>query len=183
VGRPDQFTDDKMDNKSPAPSMEEMTAVEATVIQGGFTIPDINAERKTEDLLEALKRNRGRLKELKDEYVKVVKDDGGVANKPSSKRRMVYHEILRMYGAMEGLKNELTQRGANFEFDFNDQEHPNAAFKRLTAEPVKSNSFGFLFWYLLFSVLFLLFWFFTSNEWKQMLHFPQERSTSLRPGR
>lgn len=172
-----------MDNKSSAPSIEELTAAEATVIQGGFTIPDIKAERKTEELLEALKNNRSRLQDLKAEYVKAVKDDGGVANKPSSKRRMVYHEIMRMYGAMEGLKNELTQRGANFEFDFNDHEHPNAAFKRLTAAPVQSNSFGFMFWYLLFSVMFLLFWFFTSNEWKQMLHFPQERSTSLRPGR
>ena len=163
--------------------MEEMTAAEATVIQGGFTIPDINAERKTQDLLEALKSNRDRLKNLKDEYVKAVKDDGGVANTPSSKRRMVYHEIMRMYVAMEGIKNELTQRGANFEFDFNDQEHPNAAFKRLTA-PVKSSSFGLMFWYLLLSVLFLLYWFFTSNEWKQMLlYFPHELSTPLRPGR
>jgi hypothetical protein len=173
-----------MDNKSSAPSMEEMTAAEATVIQGGFTIPDIKAERKTDELLEALKNNRSRLRDLKAEYVKAVKDDGGVATKPSTKRRMVYHEIMRMYGAIEGLKNELTQRGANFEFDYNDHEHPNAAFKRLTAPPAKSNSPpGLMFWYLLFSVLVFLYWFFTSNEWKQMLHFPQEHPTSLRPGR
>ncbi len=177
---------------SPAPSPSaasidaELTAADATIIQqSGFTIPAIKTERKTEEMLEALKNNRGRLNGLKDDYVNAAKEDGGISSKPSIKRRMVYLEIMRMYVAMEGIKNELTQRGANFEFDFNDQEHPNAAFKRLTA-PVESNPFGFVFWYLLISVLLLLFWFFTSDEWKQMLHFlhfPQELSTSLRPGR
>jgi hypothetical protein len=184
-----------MDNQSSAPSSPapspsaasidaELTAADATIIQqSGFTIPAIKTERKTEELLEALKNNRGRLNGLKDDYVKAAKDDGGISSKPSIMRRMVYLEIMRMYVAMEGIKNELTQRGANFEFDFNDQEHPNAAFKRLTALVPKSNPFGVMFWYLLLSMMLLLVWLFTSNEWRQVLHFLQERSTSLRPGR
>ena len=122
-----------MENRSSAPFTDvEITAAEAAIIQGGFNTLAINTSRQTEELLEALKNNRGRLEALKAEYTQSVKSDGGVHGKPSSKRRMIYHEIMRTYGAMEGLKNELTQRGANFDFDVNDHEHPNAAFKRIS---------------------------------------------------
>jgi hypothetical protein len=173
-----------MDNKSSPLFMDaEMTAAGAAVIQGGFDIVTIDKTRKTDDLMDALKNNRARLQVLKADYVKAVLADGGVQNAPSSKRRAVFHELMRTYGAMEGLKNELTQRGANFEIDVNDHEHPNAALKRLTTPVSKPNSFGLMFWYLLISVIVLLLWFVTSDIWQQMWHFGQERSTSLGPRR
>jgi hypothetical protein len=122
----------------------------------------------TEVLLDALKSNRGRLRDLKAEYTKVILVDGGIQSAISNKRRLIFYEIMRIYAAMEGLKNELMQRGAVFDIDVNDYEHPNAAFKRLTAPVNKRNLFGPMFWYLLISMVFLFLWFFTSDVWKQM---------------
>lgn len=164
----------------------EISADRDTILQGSFITFTVDGQRKTEDLLGALKNNRNRLQAQKAEYAKAVKDDGGVHAAISSKRRAIFHEIMRTYGAMEGLKDALTQRGANFDIDVNDHEHPNAAFKRLTA-PVKKkpNTFGVMFWYLLISMVFLFLWFVTSDLWKQMWqwHVEQEGSTSLRPRR
>jgi hypothetical protein len=173
-----------MESKSSAPSMDaEITADRGTILQGSFITFTVENQRKTEDLLDALKNNRRRLQDQKVEYTKVVKADGGVHSAISSKRRAIFHEIMRTYGAMEGLKDELTQRGANFDVDVNDHEHPNAAFKRLTTAVKKPDVFGVMFWYLLISMVFLFLWFVTPDLWRQMWHFDQERSTPLRPRR
>jgi len=136
----------------------ELTAPDAALIAGGINTATINTARKTEDLLDALKNNRSRLQALKAEYVAAVKSDGGVAKNPSGKRRTIYHEILRTYGSMESLKNELTQRGAVFDLDDNDHEHPNAAFKRITAPPKPPDPFESTFWYIVASVIVLFLW-------------------------
>jgi hypothetical protein len=172
-----------MDDKSSAPSVDaEITAAGDTILQGSYSTFAINIQRNTADLLDALKNNRGRLQGLKADYTKVVVTDGGLGSAISSKRRAIFHEIMRAYGAMEGLKNELTQRGANFDIDVNDHEHPNAAFKRLTAAPPKPDyTFGLMFWYLLISMVVLFLWFVTSDLWREIWHLSQERSTSLRP--
>jgi hypothetical protein len=173
-----------MESKSSAPSTDaEITADRETILQGGFITFTVGDQRKTEDLLDALKNNRDRLQSQKTEYTKVVQSDGGVSSAISSKRRAIFHEIMRTYGVMEGLKNELTQRGANFDVDVNDHEHPNAAFKRLTTVVKKPDIFGVMFWYLLVSMVFLFLWFVTSDLWRQMWYFEQERSTPVRPWR
>jgi hypothetical protein len=85
---------------------------------------------------------------------------------------------------MEGLKDALTQRGANFDIDDNDHEHPNAAFKRLTTTTVKKSGISAVtFWYLLLSMVILILWFVTSDMWRQMWHFEQQRSAPQRPWR
>jgi hypothetical protein len=185
VGRFDRFTAMSMDSKSAAPSLDaEITAARDTILQGTYTIIAVNNnQRRTDELLEALKSNRTRLQGLKVDYAKAVQESGGVQKAVSSKRRAIFHEIMRMYGAMEGLKNELTQRGANFDLDVNDHEHPNAAFKRLTAPVKKPISFGVMHLYLLISIAALSLWFFTSDIWREMSHFGQQRSSSVRPGR
>jgi hypothetical protein len=162
-----------MESKSSAPSVDaELTAERDTILQGSYVTFTVDVQRKTEELLNALKNNRSRLQLQKAEYTKAVQKDGGVHSAISSRRRAIFHELMRTYGAMEGLKNELTQRGANFDADVNDHEHPNAAFKRLTATVVKKPSaFGVMFWYLLISVVFVFLWFVTSDIWKQMWHF------------
>jgi hypothetical protein len=173
-----------MESKSSAPSMDaEITADRGTILQGSFITLIVGDKRTTGDLLDALKNNRSRLEVQKAEYTKAVKSDGGVHSAISSKRRAIFHEIMRTYGAMEGLKDELTQRGANFDIDIKDHEHPNAAFKRLTTAVTKPDVFGVMFWYLLISVVFLFLWFATSDIWRQMWHFGQEGSTPLRPRR
>lgn len=160
----------------------EITAARDTILQGSYSSFAVSVQRNTEDLLGALKNNRGRLQGLKADYAKAVVTDGGLGSAISSRRRAIFHEIMRTYGAMEGLKNELTQRGANFDIDVNDHEHPNAAFKRLTAVPPKpAYTFGLMFWYLLISVVVLLLWFVTSDLWREIWLDGQERSTSLRP--
>jgi hypothetical protein len=148
-----------MNTKPSAPSADaDLTAPDAAQIPGGVNTAIISTARKTEDLLDALKKNRGRLQALKNEYVAAVKSDGGVAKVPSGKRRTIYHEILRTYGSMESLKNELTQRGAAFDLDANDHEHPNAAFKRMTAPPTPPDHFEAMFWYIVASVTVLFLW-------------------------
>jgi hypothetical protein len=172
---------------TPAGTDADITAANAAVIQGGFNTATINTARKTEDLVDALKNNRARLNGFKAEYTKAVQADGGIAAGPSGKRRMLFHEILRTYGAMEGLKNELTQRGANFDIDVNDHEHPNAAFKRLTTPAPKPNtSSAVMMLYLILCVLVFFLWFFTTGGWQQAEQGgwqggSQERTTSLRP--
>jgi hypothetical protein len=172
---------------TPAGTDADITSTDAVVIQGGFNTATINTSRKTEDLVEALKNNRARLNGFKADYTKAVTADGGVAEKPGGKRRMLYHEIMRTYGAMEGLKNELTQRGANFEIDVNDHEHPNAAFKRLTTAVKKpAGGSGLMLMYLILCVLAFFLWFFTTKDWRQTAYenapgLAQERTTSLRP--
>jgi hypothetical protein len=173
-----------METKSSAPSMDaEITADRDTILQSSFISFIVDDQRKTEDLLDALRNNRRRLQNQKIEYTKAVQVDGGIHSAISSKRRAIFHEIMRTYGAMEGLKDELTQRGANFDVDVNDHEHPNAAFKRLATTVKNPDVFGIMFWYLLISVVFLVLWFVTSDLWKQMWHIEQESSSSLRPRR
>jgi hypothetical protein len=163
----------------------ELIATRDTIVQGSFKTIAIDASRKTDDILEALKNNRKRLLDLKAEYTKQVQTDGGVENKPSSRRQMIFQEIMRTYGALEGLKDELTRRGANFDFDVYDHEHPNAAYKRITAAaPKPSNvtiSSVVLSWYLVLCIAVFLLWFFTAFDWKQ-LGLGQERATIQRPG-
>jgi hypothetical protein len=137
----------------------DLTAPDAALIPGGIYTAAINTARKTEDLLNALKNNRSRLQTLKAEYVAAVKSDGGVAKAPSGNRRTIYYEILRTYGSMESLKNELTQRGAVFDLDANDHEHPNAAFKRITAPAKPPDPFESTFWYIVASLIVLFLWF------------------------
>ena len=177
-----------MESKSSALSLDaEITAVRDTIFPGAYTTIAVNNnQRKTEDLLEALKNNRTRLQGLKTDYTKAILDSGSVQSAVSSKRRAIFHEMMRMYGAMEGLKNELTQRGANFDIDVNDHEHPNAAFKRLTAPVNKPSPFGLMHLYLLISLVALSLWFFTSDIWIQMWNYGQlgqEHSASPRPRR
>jgi hypothetical protein len=151
-----------MNTTSSAPSADDITATDAAVIRGGINTATINTSRKTEELVASLKNSRARLQTLKADYVAAVKSDGGVAAKVSGKRRMIFHEILRTYGAMESLKNELTQRGAAFEIDVNDHEHPNAAFKRLTA-PKKTDPSEALFWYIVVAAILLFLWILTGG--------------------
>jgi hypothetical protein len=124
-----------MDDPS-APSDAEITTTESPIIHGGYKAT-INTARDTADLLSALNSNRTRLDSLKTDYAAAAKADGGVKGKPSSKRRTIFHEIKRVHGAMEGIKNELAQRGEKFDIHPNDQEHPNAAVERLAAEAAK----------------------------------------------
>jgi hypothetical protein len=152
-----------MDDQS-SPSDAEITTTESPTIQGGYTAT-INTLRTTEEILNALNSNRKRLQELKDEYVKVVKADGGVKSKPTGKRRMIFHEIKRVHGAMEGLKNELTERGEKFDIHPNDHEHPNAALERMATEAAKkaAGSYDDISWFFIAAVaIFVLvsLWFF-----------------------
>jgi hypothetical protein len=176
-----------MESKSSAPSMDaEITADRGTILQGTFITLTADDQRQTGDLLNALKNNRTRLQDQKAEYAKVVKNDGGIHSAISSGRRAIFHEIMRTYGAMEGLKDALTQRGANFDIDVNDHEHPNAAFKRLTTTTTtvkKSGISAVTFWYLLLSMVILVLWFVTSDMWRQMWHVEQQRSAPQRPWR
>jgi hypothetical protein len=163
-----------MDKKSAAPSPAapppaapspdaDIIAPDAAIIRGGINTATISTSRKTEDLLDALKNSRGRLQVLKTEYVNAVKSDGGVQKGPSSKRRMAYHEIMRTFGAMETLKNELAQRGATYDVDVNDHEHPNAAFKRITAPKKKPDPFEAVFWWYIILSALIVVWFLLSN--------------------
>jgi hypothetical protein len=110
----------------------EITATRDTIVQGSFKTIAVDGSRNTEDILAALKSNRIRLQGLKAEYTKQIKSDGGY-QKLSGKRQMIFQEIMRTYGALEGIKDELTRRGAPFDIDVFDYEHPNAAYKRMTA--------------------------------------------------
>jgi hypothetical protein len=160
----------------------EITATRDTIVQGSVKIIAMDAARKTEDISAALKSKRDSLKKLKTDYKKQIQDDGGF-QKPSSKRQMIFQEIMHTYGALEGIKEELTRRGAPFEIDVFDHEHPNAAYKRMTAEKPKSKmtfSHYVLSWYLILSMIIFLLWFLTSNEWKQMWHGGYERATPQR---
>jgi hypothetical protein len=144
-------------------SQDDITAVDAAVIRVGINTATINTARKTDELADSLKNSRARLQKLKNDYVDAVKSDGGgVDGKVSGKRRMIFHEILRTYGAMESLKNELTQRGATFDIDVNDHEHPNAAYKRLTA-PKKTDPFDVDFWYYVIAAIVIFLWFLTGG--------------------
>jgi hypothetical protein len=145
-----------MNDQLSAPSVDaDINAPDASIIRISVNTSTINTSRTANDLLIALKGNRDRLKNLKDEYVKATKSDGGIPGKISGKRRTIFYEIMRTHGAMEALKNELTQRGAVFEVDVNDHEHPNAAYKRLTAAPKKPDPDAF--WYIVFGVIVLFF--------------------------
>jgi hypothetical protein len=161
----------------------EITATRDTIIQGSVKINSIDAARKTEEILTALKNYRANLQQLKKDYTNQIKNDGGF-QKPSSKRQMIFQEIMHTYGALEGIKEELIRRGASFNIDVFDHEHPNAAYKRMTAEPPKSKmtfSHFVLSWYLILSMIAFLLWFLTSNEWKEMWRTGYERATSQRP--
>jgi hypothetical protein len=167
---------------SAAPTDADITATGVATIRGGFAAVIIDKTRTTEDLLDALKNNRSRLQTLKVEYVKAI-DAGGGIKTPSGRRRVIFHEIVRIYGAMEALKNELTQRGVDFEIDANDHEHPNAAYKRIRTA-VNYSPGGVMFLYLVLSAIIFFLWFVTSNEWKQFGYFfGQERASPLRPYR
>jgi hypothetical protein len=168
---------------TPAGTDADITSGDAVVIQGGFNTATINTSRNTVDLVDALKNNRARLNDFKEEYKKAVVVDGGIAAKPSGKRRMLFQEIMRTYGAMEGIKNELTQRGANFDIDVNDHEHPNAAFKRLTAPKKEPSSNGLMMVYLILCVLVFFLWFFSTGGWQPAEQGGWPGRTSLRPWR
>jgi hypothetical protein len=175
-----------MEHRAYVPLLDaEITAASDAIIRGDVNPVAIDTSRKTEDLLDALKNNRSRLKILKDEYMKLVKIDGGVESPPSRQRQMVFHEIIRIYGAMEGIKDELTQRGAHFDIDILDNEHPNAAFARITAPPAanQNNSFGIMFWYIVLSTVIFFLWFFTANDWRHLGDFWQQHATSPWPDR
>jgi hypothetical protein len=148
-----------MNDPLSAPSVDaDINAPDAAIIRISVNTATINTSRTTNELLDALKSNRGRLKTLKDDYVKATKSDGGIPGKISGKRRTVFYELLRTHGAMEALKNELTQRGAVFDVDVTDHEHPNAAYKRLTAPPKKPDPFDDVFWYAVVAVILFFLW-------------------------
>jgi hypothetical protein len=86
---------------------------------------------KTEHLLATLEKSRVRLQVLKVQYMDAVRRDGGIQSNPSGKRRIKFHEIVHTIEAMEALKDELVLRGAHFDIDLYDHEHPNAAYKRV----------------------------------------------------
>jgi hypothetical protein len=158
----------EMADKSSAPSIEaSMAASGDAIIHGSFNTVNIDVSRKTEDILDAVKNNRRRLQDLKVQYTVLVRKGGGLESKPSRKRQMIFHEIIRTIEAMELLKNELIRRGAHFDIDEHDHEHPNAAYKRLMK--VKSVSFGVVFWYVVFSLVVVFLWFLTSNEQEREL--------------
>jgi hypothetical protein len=157
----------EMADKSSAPSIEaSMAASGDAIIHGSFNTVTIDVSRKTEDILDAVKNNRRRLQDLKVQYTVLVRKGGGLGSKPSRKRQMIFHEIIRTIEAMELLKNELIRRGAHFDIDEKDHEHPNAAYKRLMK--VKSVSLV-VFWYVVFSLVVCFLWFLTSNEQEREL--------------
>ncbi len=173
-----------MENRAQAPFPDaDMTAAGDAIIRNRLNLIAIDPSRKAEDLLTALENNRGRLKTLKNEYIALVKIDGGIENTPSKRRQMVFHEIMRTCGAIESIKDELTQRGASFDIDGLDDEHPNAAFRRITAPAVKPDSSRIVFYYVIFSVAIFILWLFTANDWSHLEDFWQNRITSLWPGR
>lgn len=153
AGTPIKSRTTDMDDQS-SPSDAEITTTESPTIQGAYKAT-INTSRTTEEILGALTSNRKRLQDLKEAYLKVVKTDGGVKSKPSGNRRMIFHEIKRVHGAMEGLKNELTERGEKFDIHPDDHEHPNAAFERMTAEAAKkaAGSYDDMFWFFVAAVV------------------------------
>jgi hypothetical protein len=119
-------------SSSSGPTIDaDMKATGNIHIQDSFKIK-IDGARKTEDILAALKFNRARLHQLKSDYAKSVAENGGILSKPSKMRRTYYLEISRSYGALEGCKDALMQRGVYFDLDQHDDEHPNDAYKRLT---------------------------------------------------
>lgn len=151
-----------MADKSSAPSIDaSMAASGDAIIHGSFNTVNIDVSRKTEDILDAVKNNRRRLQDLKVQYAVLVRKGGGIESKPSSKRQMIFHEIIRTIEAMELLKNELIRRGAHFDIHEHDHEHPNAAYKRIMK--VKPASFV-VFWYIVFSLVVFFLWFLTSDE-------------------
>jgi hypothetical protein len=173
-----------MENRAHAPFPEaDITATGDAIIRNRLNLIAIDPSRKTEDILTALENNRSRLKTLKSEYIKLVKIDDGIENSPSKKRQMVFHEIMRTCGAIESIKDELTQRGANFDIDGLDDEHPNAAFRRITAPAVKPDSSRIVFYYVVFSAVVFILWLFTANDWGHLGDFWQNHITSLWPGR
>jgi hypothetical protein len=153
-----------MEDNTPAPSDAEITTTESPTIQGGYTAT-IDRARTTQEFLGALNSNRVRLQELKTDYAAAAKADGDVKSKPSGKRRMIFHEIKRVHGTMEGIKNELTQRGEKFDIHPNDHEHPNAAVARLAAEAAKkaASSNDDMSWFFMAAVIIFVLvslWFF-----------------------
>jgi hypothetical protein len=92
---------------------------------------EIKVEGKTEDLIAAQQTNRELLEPLRKQYAAAVHKDGGIEKKASRERRALYEELHRRFRAMEAIKNELARRGVDYEHHPSDQEHPNAAYRRL----------------------------------------------------
>ena len=87
-----------------------------------------------ENLLVALSKNREAMNPLQDRYAKLVHKDGGVDKPASRERRACFKELNRLYSAIDSIKTNLRLRGADFEFDHWDEEHPNAAYRRYLSE-------------------------------------------------
>jgi hypothetical protein len=152
-----------MDNKSSEPDVginaRGNISIDKSFNTTNKTTINIAASRTTDDISDALKNNRSFLKDLKVQYANLVVKDGGIERKASNKRIMIFEEILRTWGAMEALKNELIRRGVRFDLDEHDNEHPNAAYARIMK--VRQPD-GAVFWYLVFAVIVFFLWFFTS---------------------
>lgn len=94
----------------------------------------VGSGQTRDDLVAALTNNRKRLEGLKEKYALAVKADGGIDVKPASRlRRVLLKELHGLYSAIEGIKAGLRTQGADFEINEFDEEHPNAAYKRLKA--------------------------------------------------
>lgn len=107
---------------------------------------DINSERDTwtivnsfnnhgqlsdERLLAALQHNREKKSEFQDRYARLVHESGGIAQPASRERRACFKELNERFSTIELHKTSLRQRGVDFPFDHEDEEHPNAAYKRI----------------------------------------------------
>ena len=94
----------------------------------------IVAGKTDEGLSDALKNNRVVTSNLKEKYANQIDNDGGLDRAPSRDRRTIFKELDRIHTANEGIKNELRGRGIDFDLESSDEEHPNAAARRISNE-------------------------------------------------
>jgi hypothetical protein len=92
------------------------------------------AGKTDEQLSNALKSNRVVSESLKSKYADHVEIDGSIDSAPSRDRRTVFKELGRIHAANESIKDELRGRGLDFELQSSDEEHPNAAARRISRE-------------------------------------------------
>lgn len=98
-------------------------------IQGSYNTY-FNVQQADGDLIKALANLRAQLEPIKESYARAVNDEGGITSTASRKRRVLFKELNRKYGAIEKIKNELSGRGVHYAIWDSDEEHPNAAYNR-----------------------------------------------------
>ena len=102
---------------------------DVNITSGSYNVT-INTKVSDDQLLEYLCKNRQRLEAGKEEYARHVVEDGGIKETASRARRTWFKELMGTYDAIEKQKAELRLRGVSFEVTPNDEEHPNAAYRR-----------------------------------------------------